>query len=152
MNYCNRVKGFIDYALSNLKNISRGGIRYPCKRCRNKRFLNPDSSMKRAHENFFCVGLYMENLIYIPYKIMVEKIVGSTSTSSNVHEVVNDNSNPYKSMTINTMRMNQSYVGHWLIIDDEPNTDTTKFFELLKDFDKLLWDACTNHSKLSVIA
>jgi hypothetical protein len=83
---------------------------------------------------------------------MVEKIVGSTSTSSNVHEVVNDNSNPYKSMTINTMRMNQSYVGHWLIIDDEPNTDTTKFFELLKDFDKLLWDACTNHSKLSVIA
>jgi len=67
---------------------------------------------------------------------MVGKIASSTSTSSNVHEVVDDNCNPYKSMTINAMRMNQSYVGHWSIIDDEPNTDTTKFFELLKDSDK----------------
>jgi len=69
-----------------------------------------------------------------------------------VHEVVNDNSNPYKSMMINAIRINQSYVGHWSIIDDEPNTDATKFFDLLKDFDKSLWDGCTNHSKLSVIA
>jgi len=53
MDYCNKVKGFIDYTLSNLKNIIGGGIRYPCKRCRNKRFLNPDSSIKRAHEIFF---------------------------------------------------------------------------------------------------
>jgi len=75
---------------------------------------------------------------YIPYKIMVEKIAGSISTSNNVHEVVNDNSNPYKSMMINAIRINQSYVGHWSIIDDEPNTDATKFFDLLKDFDKSL--------------
>jgi len=27
-----------------------------------------------------------------------------------------------------------------------------KFFNLLKDSDKLLWDGCINHSKLSVIA
>jgi len=37
MDYCNQVEGFINYALSNRKNISGGGIRYPCKRCKNKK-------------------------------------------------------------------------------------------------------------------
>ena len=31
MNYCNRVDDFINYTLSNPKNISEGGIRYPFK-------------------------------------------------------------------------------------------------------------------------
>jgi len=40
MNYCNEVKGFINYILSNLKNISRCGIKCPCKRCQDKKFLS----------------------------------------------------------------------------------------------------------------
>jgi hypothetical protein len=40
MDYYNRVKGFINYALSNLRNISGGGIRCPCNRCENKNFLD----------------------------------------------------------------------------------------------------------------
>jgi hypothetical protein len=37
MDYCNKVDGFITCALSNLKNISGGGIRCPSKRCKNKK-------------------------------------------------------------------------------------------------------------------
>jgi hypothetical protein len=37
--YCNVVKGFINYVLSNLKNISVDSIRCSCKRCK-KKFLN----------------------------------------------------------------------------------------------------------------
>jgi len=36
MDYCNGVQGLINYALSNPRNISGGGIRYLCKRCKNK--------------------------------------------------------------------------------------------------------------------
>jgi hypothetical protein len=36
-------------------------------------------------------------------------------------------------MVIYMMRMNQSHVGQCLIVDEEPNTDTTRFFDLLKD-------------------
>jgi hypothetical protein len=36
MSYCNRVEGFINYTLSNSKKISGGGIRCPCKTCKNK--------------------------------------------------------------------------------------------------------------------
>jgi hypothetical protein len=42
MDYCNGVQGFINYAPSNPRNISGWGIRCPCKRCKNKKFLNPD--------------------------------------------------------------------------------------------------------------
>jgi hypothetical protein len=41
---------------------------------------------------------------------MVERVVESTSSASNVHKVVNDNSNPYKNMVIDAMRMNQGNV------------------------------------------
>ena len=33
MNYCNEIMGFINYALSNPRNISGCSIRCPCKRC-----------------------------------------------------------------------------------------------------------------------
>jgi len=48
----------------------------------------------------------MENHAYNPYKIMIEMIVKSTSSSSNVHEVEDDNSNSYKNMVMDAMRMN----------------------------------------------
>jgi len=53
---------------------------------------------------------------------------------------------------MDAMRMNQSHVGQCSIVDEEPNADATRFFDLLKDFDELLWEDCTNHSKLLVVA
>jgi len=42
MDYYNGVQGFIDYTLSNSRNINGDNIKYLCKRCKNKKFLNPD--------------------------------------------------------------------------------------------------------------
>jgi hypothetical protein len=42
INYFNGVKSFIKYALSNPKNMSRGGIRCPYKRCKNRKFFDPE--------------------------------------------------------------------------------------------------------------
>jgi len=53
---------------------------------------------------------------------------------------------------MNAMRMNQGHTGQYPIVDEEPNADATKFFDLLKDFDEPLWDGCINRSKLSAIA
>jgi hypothetical protein len=50
---------------------------------------------------------------------MVEKMVGSTSSSNNTHIVVDDNNNRYKSMVMDAIRMNHSYVGEHSIIDEE---------------------------------
>jgi hypothetical protein len=78
-------------------------------------------------------------------------MVGSTSSSSNVHGVVDDNSNPYKNMVMDAMRMNQGYTCWCPIVDEELNIGATRFFDLLQDSDKPLWDGCTNHSKLLAI-
>jgi hypothetical protein len=36
-------------------------------------------------------------------------MVGSTSSASNVHGVVDDNSNPYRTMVMDAMRMNKCH-------------------------------------------
>ena len=89
---------------------------------------------------------------YVPHETIVERMVESTSSSSNVHEVVDDNSNPYRNMVMDAMRMNQGYIGQCSIIDKETNVDMTRFFDILKDFNKPLWDGCIIHSKLSSVA
>jgi hypothetical protein len=40
--YCNGIQGFINYVLSNLRNISGDGIRCPCKSCKTKKFIDPN--------------------------------------------------------------------------------------------------------------
>jgi hypothetical protein len=52
---------------------------------------------------------------------MVERMVGSTSSASNVHGVVNNNSNPYRNMVMDAMRMNQGNVSQCPIVEEEPN-------------------------------
>ena len=42
MDCCNRVQGFINYALFNSRNINENNIRCPCTRCKNKKFLDSD--------------------------------------------------------------------------------------------------------------
>jgi hypothetical protein len=83
---------------------------------------------------------------------MEERVVGSTYSASNVHEAANDNTNPYRNMVMDAMRMNQGNVSQCPIIEEEPNADTGRFFDLLKDSNEPLWDGCTNHSKLSTVA
>jgi len=83
---------------------------------------------------------------------MKESVVGSTSSASNVHEAANDNTNPYKNMVMDAMRMNQDNVSQCPIVEEEPNADAARFFDLLKNSDESLWDGCTNHSKLLAIA
>ena len=53
---------------------------------------------------------------------------------------------------MDAIRMNQDYADECLIVDEKPNIDIARFFEVLKDFDEPLWDEGINHNKLLVIA
>jgi len=65
-------------------------------------------------------------------------MVGSPSSSSNVHGVINDNSNHYRNMVIDAMGMNQGHASQCLFVNKEPNADMVMFFDLLKDYDEPL--------------
>jgi hypothetical protein len=101
-------------------------------------------------EDYLC--WYAHRELFVPNESMVERVVGSTSSASNVHEVVNDNSNPYMNMDMDAMRMNEGNASQCPIVEEEPNADAARFFDMLKDSDEPLWDGCTNHSKLSAVA
>jgi len=78
-------------------------------------------------------------------------MIDSTSSSRNIHGVVDDDNNHYKSMMMDTMRINEGYACEYSSVDKESNVDIVRFFGILKDFDKLLWDRCTNYNKLSIV-
>jgi hypothetical protein len=109
MDYCNRVQGLINFATSILRNFSRCGIRCQCRKCKNKKYLHPDVvTMHLLHKRFMEDYLYW----YTHGDLFVhnESMVGSTSSTSNVHEVVNDNNNPYMNMVMDAMRMNDTTI------------------------------------------
>jgi hypothetical protein len=101
-------------------------------------------------EDYLC--WYAHGELFVPNESMVERVVRSTSSASNVHEVVNDNINLYRNMDMDAMRMNEGNVSQCPIVEEEPNADATRFFDLLKDSDEPLWNGCTNHSKVSIVA
>jgi hypothetical protein len=53
---------------------------------------------------------------------------------------------------MDAMRMNQGNISQCPIIEEEPNADAVRFFDLLKDSNEPLRDGCTNHIKLSTVA
>ena len=58
-------------------------------------------------EKYFCSFAYGEP--YVPHETMIERMVRSTFIFSNVHRVVDNNSNSYKNMVMDAMRINQDY-------------------------------------------
>jgi hypothetical protein len=50
-------------------------------------------------------------------------------------------------MVMDAMRMNQGNASQCPIVEEEPNADAARVFDLLKDSDEPLWDGCTNHCK-----
>jgi hypothetical protein len=61
---------------------------------------------KGFKENYQCWYAHEEVFVSESEKRMEETVVGSTSSASNVHEAANDNTNPYRNMVMDAMRMN----------------------------------------------
>ena len=119
MDYCNGVKGFINFTTSIPINFIGGGIRCPCRKCLNKKYLHLDVVMmhllhKGFMENYLCWYAYGE--LFIRNNSMEERVVESPSSASNVHRVANDNSNSYRNMVMDAKRMNQGNVSQCPII------------------------------------
>jgi hypothetical protein len=66
--YCKGVESFINFALSNPKNISGGRIRCTCVKCKNKKFHQSDIMimhlLKKGSLRNIYVDLHTENLLF----------------------------------------------------------------------------------------
>jgi hypothetical protein len=78
---------------------------------------------------------------------MSKKIVGSTFSCNNIYEVLEDNSNHYRSIMMDAMSMDLGYSSEGSRVDKESNVNVARvffFFYLLRDFYKPLCDEYTN--------
>jgi hypothetical protein len=55
-----------------------------------------------------------------------------------MYKVGNENSNPYRNMVMDAMRMSEGNVRECPIIEEEPNANAARFFDLLRDSDEPL--------------
>jgi hypothetical protein len=97
MDYCNGIQGFINDTISHLRNTSGCNTRYPCKRCKNKRCIDPYVVTMHLLQKEFMekyMYWYAHGESYVPHDTTVERMIGSTFSASNVYGVVEDNSNP----------------------------------------------------------
>jgi hypothetical protein len=136
MDYCNGVQGFINFTTSIPRNFTGDGIRCLCRKCENKKYLHPDVVMmhllhKGFMENYQC--WYAHRKVFVHNKSMRERVVGSTFSASNLQGVANDNNNHYRNIVIDAMKMNQCNVRQCPIVEEKPNADAVRFFDLLKD-------------------
>jgi hypothetical protein len=58
-------------------------------------------------EEYLCWYAHGEQFVH--HKTMIERMVRSTSSTSNVHGVETDNSNSYKTIVMDAMRMHQGH-------------------------------------------
>jgi hypothetical protein len=66
-------------------------------------------------EDYLCWYAYGE--LFVSNESMVGRMGGSNFIASKVHEVIDDNSNPYKNMVMDAMKMNQGNVSQCPIIE-----------------------------------
>jgi hypothetical protein len=59
-------------------------------------------------EKYLCWYAHREP--FIPRETMIERMDESTFSASNVHEVETDNNNPYRTMVMDAMRINQRHI------------------------------------------
>jgi hypothetical protein len=71
---------------------------------------------------------YEQREPYVSHETMIERMVGSTSSASKLHRVIDDNSNPNRNMVMDAMRMNQGCVDQCPIEDKELNANAARFF------------------------
>jgi len=70
-------------------------------------------------ENYQC--WYAHGEVFVSKRRMGETVVGSTSSASNVYKAANDNTNPYRNMVMDAMRMKQGNVSQCPIVNEESN-------------------------------
>jgi hypothetical protein len=90
---------------------------------------------------------------YVPYETMLKKMVGSTSNFHNIYRFVDNNINHYWSIVMNVMEMDYDYSSEGscniflsegscnIFLNEEPNVDASRFFKLLKDFDRMVYNS-----------
>ena len=146
--FLNGVTEFVSFACQQAY-LSNGNIRCPCSKCKNLKYLDPEEVKVHLYKKGFipdywywtCHGESDPNLSGVftthPRTATLAQ-EGHTEHLSRFHSMVYDAVGPEFQMHNDQQ------------IDESPNVDAQKFYDLLNIAQKPLWPGCNDHTELSV--
>jgi hypothetical protein len=137
-NYLKGVESFINFILSNSKNISGDEIRCSSAKYKNKKFHHKVVVMIHLLKNDFAKKYLCWFTHYKNHMFLMKPCLKGWLTQLLVLEIYMSSQKIiiifYRSMIMDAMRMNHDYSGEGscnISLDEEPNINRTRFFELL---------------------
>ncbi|XP_038975417.1 uncharacterized protein LOC120106535 [Phoenix dactylifera] len=152
--FCDGVKGFLEFAFTQLEYCSGDKIRCPCIRCDNQKFLDRDTINIHLLRKGFTLG-YSTWFAHGEFLGEVPPVSTSAAEASRSMDVGYEYGEQYRTMVMEVMGPEEELhlgsapeANH----EEEPNKDAADFYSLLKDAEVPLWEGCKKHSKLSAIS
>ncbi|XP_038982911.1 uncharacterized protein LOC120110936 [Phoenix dactylifera] len=151
--FCDGVKGFLEFAFTQLEYCSGDKIRCPCMRCDNQKFLNRDTVNVHLLRKGFTPG-YSTWFAHGELLGAVAPVSTSAVEASTSMDVGCEHGQQYRTMVMEAMGPEEElHLSSALEVNhkEEPNKDAADFYSLLKDAEVPLWEGCKKHYKLSAI-
>ena len=147
--FLNGVEEFVSFACQQ-EDLSNEKIRCPCSKCKNLKYLIPEEVKVHLYKKGFipdywywiCHGETDPNLI--------SSFNTNPSSSSTTQIGSNEPLNRFEAMVYDAIgpEFGLHYNQH---VDESPNVDAQRFYDMLHAAQKPLWSGCNDHTKLSIV-
>lgn len=143
--FLNGVDEFVSYA-SLQTNLSNGKMRCPCSKCKNLKFLTSEEVKVHLYKK----GFIPDYWYWTCHGESDPDLCANLNTHTTTHEGYNDHLNRFENMVYDVV--GSDYETHYdQEMDESPNIDAQKFYDLLHAAQKPLWPGCNDHTELSVV-
>ncbi|XP_026657307.1 uncharacterized protein LOC113461438 [Phoenix dactylifera] len=152
--FCDGVKGFLEFAFTQLEYCSGDKIRCPCIKSDNQKFLDRDTVNVHLLRKGFTLG-YSTWFAHGELLGKVPPISTSAAEASRSMDVGYEHGEKYRTMAMEVMGPEEAlHLGSAPEVNhkEEPNKDAADCYSLLKDAEVPLWEGYKKYSKLSAIS
>lgn len=140
------LESFIDFACSKPAFMDGENIRCPCRKCKNRYFRDVGTVRTHVKKNGFDFNYHL--WVFQGERRVSEvdqPVLGGVRSLNQYREMVFDAGG-------SSYRMNYDGDDRMDDVEEPPNPEAQRFYDMLKAADNELWPGCTKHSQLSVVA
>lgn len=143
------IDEFLQFARTQLDFTSGGKIRCPCSKCRNRWFIDVDNVKLHLCKKGFLPDYYQWHCHGEPYIFSTEQTYDGHLP--NTCETPTVETNPFRDMIFDAAGWDRTSNEH-IPMDELPNVDAQRLYDLLYAADEPLWPGCESQTQLSTVA
>ena len=139
------VEQFITFACHQEMFIREGVIRCPCLKCKNRKYLNPDEVRIHLYSKGFQPGYWC----WSSHGEEMSRQYGEDNIARCTNEENHGEINQFQNMIFDAAGPSFENYNNYNM-EEPPNMDAQKFYDMLNAAQRPLWMGCTSHTELSV--